>query len=161
MCWNRGWEECTYMNWEGLGRGWEEKEDVLFSSKTESWEEAASLYFTCMLSDPRALSDSWKRHILSATAPPGKCLNFFFAWLLSVMRNSLSFRAAVLLLVFSYNFYWSRVGVVLDSGVQQSDSVVYIHTSILFQILPHIGFYRMLSSLCYTVGLVSYPFSMQ
>ena len=134
----------------------------MFSSKTESWEEVASLYFTCMLSDPRALSDSWERHILPATVPPGKCLNFFFCLItLSDEELIISFRAAVLLLVFSYNFYWSRVGVVLDSGVQQSDSVVYIHTSILFQILSHIGFYRMLSSLCYTVGLVSYPFSIQ
>ena len=40
----------------------------------------------------------------------------------------------------------------LVSGVQKSDSVVYIHIYILFQILSHIGFYRMLSSLCYTIG---------
>ena len=35
--------------------------------------------------------------------------------------------------------------VVLVSAVQQSDSVIHIHISILFQILFHIGYYRILS----------------
>ena len=44
--------------------------------------------------------------------------------------------------------------VVIVSGVQQSDSVIHIHVSILFQILSP---FRLLynieqSSLCYTVG---------
>ena len=51
--------------------------------------------------------------------------------------------------------------VVLVSGVQQSDSVLHIHVSILFQILFP---YRPLqsiehTSLCYTVGLCPAPFS--
>ena len=34
---------------------------------------------------------------------------------------------------------------VFISGVEQSDSIVHIHASILFQILPHLGYYRILS----------------
>ena len=43
---------------------------------------------------------------------------------------------------------------VLVSGVQQSDSVVHIHVSILFQVLfPFTLFHNIeQSSLCYTVG---------
>lgn len=44
--------------------------------KGRIWDEVASLFFSRILSDPRALSDSWERHILSATVPPGKCLIF-------------------------------------------------------------------------------------
>ena len=43
--------------------------------------------------------------------------------------------------------------VVLVSGVQQSDSVIYIYmcvyTHIIFQIISHIDYYRIM---CYTVG---------
>ena len=35
--------------------------------------------------------------------------------------------------------------VVLVSGGPQSDSVIHIHVSILFQVFSHIGFYRILS----------------
>ena len=34
--------------------------------------------------------------------------------------------------------------VVLVSDVQQRDSVVHVHVSILFQVLSHIGYYRIL-----------------
>ena len=40
----------------------------------------------------------------------------------------------------------------LVSGVQQNKSVINRHISILFQVLSHIGYYRILSSLCHTVG---------
>ena len=44
--------------------------------------------------------------------------------------------------------------VVLVSGVQQSESVIHIHVSILFQILFPFGLLHNIeqSSLCYTVG---------
>ena len=44
--------------------------------------------------------------------------------------------------------------VVLVSGVQQSDSVIHIHVSILFQVLFPLRLLQNieLSSLCYTVG---------
>ena len=44
--------------------------------------------------------------------------------------------------------------VVLVSGVQQSDSVLYIHVFILFQIISPIMLLQNIeqSSLCYTVG---------
>ena len=44
--------------------------------------------------------------------------------------------------------------VVLVSGVQQSDSVIHIHVSILFQILFPVRLLQNIekSSLCYTVG---------
>ena len=40
---------------------------------------------------------------------------------------------------------------VFSFSSQQSDSVIHIHISILFQILFHVGCYWMLSSLCYIV----------
>ena len=41
--------------------------------------------------------------------------------------------------------------VVLVSGIQQSESVIYIQ-SFFFIFFSHIGHDRVLSSLCYTVG---------
>ena len=36
-------------------------------------------------------------------------------------------------------------------GVQQGDSVIHIHLSTLFQILSHLSYYRILSSVSYVV----------
>ena len=62
----------------------------------------------------------------------------------------------VQLFFFFFNFYWSIVDLqcCFSSGVQQSESVIHIHISTLFQILFP---YRSLqsigqSSLCYTAG---------
>ena len=59
-----------------------------------------------------------------------------------------------LYLLFFFTFCFSLIfyfilqlinNVVLVSGVQLSDSVIHIHIYILFQILSHIGYYRVLS----------------
>ena len=50
--------------------------------------------------------------------------------------------------------------VVLISGVQQSDSVIHIHIFILFQILSHIDYHRILNIVPCAIqqDLVVYPF---
>ena len=66
-------------------------------------------------------------------------------------------RSSVFFFFFNFLFY-IRVklinNVVLVSGVQQSDSVIHIHVSLLFQILFPIRLLQNIeqSSLCYTVG---------
>ena len=49
---------------------------------------------------------------------------------------------------------WLIYNVVLDSGVQQHDSVIHIYIHILFHILFHYGLSQDIeySSLCYRVG---------
>ena len=58
--------------------------------------------------------------------------------------------------MYFFNFYFILEinNVVLVSGVQQSDSVIHIHVSILFQILFPFRLLQNIeqSSLCYTVG---------
>ena len=61
-------------------------------------------------------------------------------------------------LLFKKNLFYIGVSlinnIVLVSGVQQSDSVIHIHVSILFQILFPFRLLQNIeqSSLCYTVG---------
>ena len=55
-----------------------------------------------------------------------------------------------------FQFYWSIViyNVVLISAVQQSDSVIHIHLSILFQILFPLGYHKILSRFPWAVQQV-------
>ena len=66
-------------------------------------------------------------------------------------------RSIHLFIFFNFLFYievYFINNIVIDVGVQQSDSVIHIHVSILFQIIfPFSLLYNIKqSSLCYTVG---------
>ena len=50
--------------------------------------------------------------------------------------------------------------IVLISGIQQSDSVIYIHISIIFQVFSHTCYYRILSRVHFVIqeALIRYIF---
>ena len=70
------------------------------------------------------------------------------------LHLSLKFKSTKHFLKFLFYIGVSIKNVVLVSGVQQSDSVIHIHVSILFQILFPFRLLQNIeqSSLCYTVG---------
>lgn len=58
-------------------------------------------------------------------------------------------------LIFYFISEYSRF-TVLVSGIQQSVSMIHIHVPFFFRFLPHVDYYRLLSSfLCHTVGACS------
>ena len=83
-------------------------------------------------------------------------LLFTLIWVFSHLLNLQESYSWLWFFFLIFIFYQSVVDlqcVVLVSGVQQSDSVINIHTSIFFRFFSHLGYYRILSrySLCYIV----------
>ena len=74
------------------------------------------------------------------------CSHSFLSYILQNVYSILSlFNSFKKFVNFYFILEYSWLYVVLVSGVQQSDSVMHMHTSILFQILSRIGYYRILS----------------
>ena len=82
---------------------------------------------------------------------------FFFAIYIMITGYYSFYTTKFFFLFFNFLFYIGVElinNVVLVSGVQQSDSVIHVHVSILFQILFPIRLLHNIeqSSLCYTLG---------